>query len=101
MKKAIILFSILIFVSLSFSQSVVVKNSSDNTLMVVEEDGDVGIGTTAPQGALEINSTTGGLIVPRMSTANRDILPNVPGTIIYNTTTKVFNFNEDGVWVEK
>ena len=61
----------------------------------------VGIGTTSPQGALDVNSTTGALIVPRMTTAQRNALTAVNGMIIYNTTTNQFNFYENGAWVTK
>ncbi len=61
----------------------------------------VGIGTTSPQGALDVNSTTGAFIVPRMTTAQRDALTAVNGMIIYNTTTNQFNFRENGAWVLK
>ncbi len=99
MKTTIILFSILVFASLTFGQSVVIKNSADNTIMVVEDDGDVGIGTITPQGKLDLISTTGALIVPRMTTTERAGLPIVSGSIIYNTDDEQFNFLESGVWV--
>jgi hypothetical protein len=63
--------------------------------------GRVGIGTNNPQGALDVNSTTGALIVPRMTTAERNALTAVNGMIIYNTTTDQFNFYENGAWVTK
>ncbi|MFA5927956.1 MAG: hypothetical protein WC838_01465 [Candidatus Margulisiibacteriota bacterium] len=63
--------------------------------------GNVGIGTQTPQGALDVVSTTGALIVPRMTTAQRDALTAVNGMIIYNTTTNAFNFRENGTWVTK
>ncbi len=61
----------------------------------------VGIGTPSPQGALDVTSTTGALIVPRMTEAERDALTAVNGMIIYNTTTDQFNFYENGAWVTK
>lgn len=56
--------------------------------MRITPNGRVGIGTNSPatSGALDIRSTTGALIVPRLTTAQRDALTPVPGMIIYNTT---------------
>lgn len=69
--------------------------------MAILGNGNVGIGTTNPQGALDVSSTTGALIVPRMTTVQRDALTAVNGMIIYNTTTDQFNFREAGAWVTK
>jgi hypothetical protein len=63
--------------------------------------GNVGIGTTGPQGALDVVSTTGAFIVPRMTTSQRDALTAVNGMIIYNSSTNQFNFYENGAWVTK
>ncbi|MBN8703280.1 MAG: hypothetical protein J0M08_09450 [Bacteroidetes bacterium] len=61
----------------------------------------IGIGATQPQGALDIQSTEGGLIVPRMTTTERNALLPINGTIIYNTTTNQFNFYENNNWGTK
>jgi hypothetical protein len=61
----------------------------------------VGIGTTNPQGALDVSSTTGALIVPRMTTTERNALTPINGMIIYNTTDNQFNFYENSAWVTK
>lgn len=61
----------------------------------------VGIGTDSPQGVLDITSTSGALIVPRMSTTQRGTLPTVNGSIIYNTTNNEFNFYESDAWITK
>ena len=68
---------------------------------VVDSDGHVGIGTFSPQGALDVSSTTGAFIVPRMTTAQRNALTAVNGMIVYNTTANQFNFYENGAWVTK
>jgi len=67
-------------------------------------DGDlsnVGIGTTTTNTSakLEIDSTTGALLVSRMTTADSTNMTPVNGMIIYNTTTNAFNFRENGAWV--
>ncbi|MFH1374612.1 MAG: hypothetical protein ABII79_12530 [bacterium] len=76
-------------------------SSTASDQFLVRASGGVGIGTTSPQGALDVSSTTGALIVPRITTAQRDALTAVNGMIIYNTTTNQFNFYENGAWVTK
>lgn len=49
--------------------------------------------------ALEVQSTLGALLLPRMTTAERDALNAYNGMMIYNTTTNDTNFYEDGGWV--
>jgi len=68
---------------------------------IIDASGNFGIGTTSPQGALDVSSTTGAFIVPRMTTAQRNALTAVNGMIIYNTTTNKFNFYENGAWYAK
>jgi hypothetical protein len=78
------------------------QDSSGNTLFVVRNDGKIGIGG-APDtyGALDIQSATGALILPRMTTAQRDAMTPKNGMIIYNTSTNQFNFYENSSWVTK
>lgn len=48
---------------------------------------------------VDINTTIGQLIVPRMTTVQRDALLIVNGSVIYNTTTNKMQAVEAGVWV--
>jgi len=65
--------------------------------------GRIGINNSAPatSALLDLTSTTGALLVPRMSTAQRNALTAVNGMIIYNNTDNQFNFYENGSWVLK
>lgn len=58
----------------------------------------VGIGTSSPDASaiLELNSTNQGLLIPRVTTANRPA-PPVNGLIIFNTTLGQFELY-DGDW---
>ncbi|MBT8448599.1 MAG: hypothetical protein KJO69_02860 [Gammaproteobacteria bacterium] len=47
--------------------------------------------------SIEVNSFT----APSYTTTERNALTAVNGMIIYNTTTNVFNFYENGAWVTK
>ena len=68
---------------------------------VITKVGQVGIGTAAPAASalLELASTTGALLLPRMTTTQRDALTAVNGMLIYNTTAAKFQGYEAGAWV--
>ncbi len=69
--------------------------------MTVAAAGNVGIGILAPatSALLDLTSTTGALLVPRMTTTQRDALTAVQGMIVFNSTTGVFNGNTALGWV--
>jgi hypothetical protein len=61
--------------------------------------GKVGIGTESPNAALDISSTSNGILIPRMTTAERDLISNPAlGLQIYNTTTNCFNVWNGSSW---
>jgi hypothetical protein len=48
---------------------------------------------------LDLSSTTSGLLIPRMTTAERNaVVSPATGLIIYNTTTNLINFFDGTVW---
>lgn len=61
----------------------------------------VGVGTNAPatSALLDLTSTTGALLVPRMTQAQRLALTAVDGMIVYDTTNTAFYFYENAAWV--
>lgn len=64
-------------------------------------DGRVSIGTPSPNSSaqLTIDSTTRGLLPPRMDTTQRNaILSPVAGLFIYNIDTNVYNFYNGTTW---
>lgn len=71
----------------------------------VTTSGSVGIGTTSPaaNAALEISSTSKGLLLPRMTTTNRSSITSPePGLLIFNSTTgkaQVYSSTE-ATWVD-
>ncbi len=64
--------------------------------------GQLAIGTTSPatSAALDITSTTGALLLPRMTSAQRDALTAANGMVIYNTTTDKVQARAAGAWVD-
>jgi hypothetical protein len=63
----------------------------------------VGVGTTNPKGALDVDSTTMGLVIPRVPdyTAVKTPDGNDPenGTLVYDTTLKQLMFYVDDTWL--
>ena len=49
----------------------------------------------------DINYLVANFQAPNLTTTERNALTPANGMIIYNTTTNVFNFYENGVWVTK
>lgn len=55
--------------------------------------------TLTPTYSLDVSTTGGGLIVPRLTTAQRNAMTGINGMLIYNTTTAKFQGYEAGAWV--
>lgn len=80
---------------LQIVQSLIVGGES----LTFQDGGNIGIGTTSPSAPLEVSSTEGGVIMPRMTTAQRNaIVSPTDGEIIYNTSTHKFQGRADGSW---
>src|SRR5688500_9331210 len=66
--------------------------------------GQVSINTTAAPPAassmLDISSTTSGILIPRMTTSERDAIGTpATGLMIFNTTTNSFNYWNGSSWI--
>jgi hypothetical protein len=63
----------------------------------------VGINTTGaapdPNAVMDISSTTKGLLIPRMTTAQRNTLATSVGLTVYDTDTQGFWFHNGTTWV--
>lgn len=67
--------------------------------VIIDTGGNVGIGgTPATSGLLDLQSTTGALIVPRMTTTQKNALTAVDGMIVYDTTLGKFQGRQGGIW---
>jgi len=71
---------------------------SGNTYLAVDS-GNVGIGTANPQGVLDLQSTTGAFLPPRMTEAERDDISSPPaGSVIYNIDDNELNYHNGTNW---
>jgi len=73
------------------------ESANDNYFL-----GNVGIGTITPavSALLDLTSTTGALLLTRMTTAQRNALTAVNGMIIYNSDTNKIEGYENAAWVD-
>ena len=78
------------------------SNDGDNEGIQINNDGQVGIGTSADASAiLDVTSSDKGLLLPRMTTEERDAIENpATGLIIYNLDDDCFNYYADTTWVK-
>ncbi|MES2849152.1 MAG: tail fiber domain-containing protein [Bacteroidota bacterium] len=61
----------------------------------------VGIGTTTPNSnaMLEIRSNSKGVLMPRLSTASKNAMANVPkGMMVYDSTVSAFYYHDGSKW---
>lgn len=69
------------------------SNGNNKELLRIKGNGKIGIGTNTPQAILDISSTTDGILLPRMTQLQRDMISSKSaGMIIYNTTTEKLNY---------
>jgi hypothetical protein len=67
--------------------------------LLVRGDGNVGIGTTNPNAPLEVSSTTGGVIMPRMTTTQRNAIASpANGEMVYDTDLNKFYGYANNAW---
>ncbi len=74
--------------------------SDTNTCLYLRENGNVSVGSnTLPIKVLQVNSTTSGMLPPRMTTTQRDaISAEQPGELVYNTTTNKLQCWNGTIW---
>ena len=71
-----------------------------NQVLVVGTNGKVGIGETTPSAPLTVTSTTGGVLLPRMTTSNRTTISSPSnGEMVYDTDLNKFYGYANGAWV--
>ena len=89
----------------STDYSLIVTNSGGNTAtpaICAQNNQKVGIGTNSVDAGatLEVDGTTGGILLPRLTTTQRNALTATNGLMIYNTTDNKFQGYAGGAWVD-
>ena len=76
------------------------RSSNNQTAVTIDSSERVGIGTPTPSAPLEVASTTGGVILPRMSTSDRTSISSpANGEMVYDTSLNKFYGYANGAWV--
>jgi len=73
-------------------------NSTAVDALAITHNGNVGINTSTPSAPLEVSSTTGGVIMPRMATTQRTAISSpTPGEMVYDTDlNKFYGYTSSG-----
>lgn len=77
---------------ISLCESYITSITGSGTLPVVGTAINVNGNLSDPSAILDISSRTKGLLIPRMSTSQRDIIKAVNGLLIYNYTNKTIEY---------
>lgn len=78
-----------------------IKQNGSSTKNAFEGAVYIGANTANASAILEADSTTKGLLIPRMTTTERNAISSpANGLIIYNTTTNKFTVRENSAWSE-
>ncbi|RKE77174.1 hypothetical protein [Chryseobacterium sp. AG363] len=64
----------------------------------LETDGKIGVGTTSPQGVVDIFSTNSTLVLPRNINPIANIMGAIPGMIVYDSTNKTLRYYDGTKW---
>ncbi|MCC7050566.1 MAG: hypothetical protein IT239_02145, partial [Bacteroidia bacterium] len=110
MKYFLLPILLLFFGSATLAQTNIISSGTDSLMfknqgiksMVIAPDGTVRIGTVKAMdnsALLQINSNTKGLLIPSLTTAQRDAIAGpANGLLIYNVTTSEFNYYNGSAW---
>ncbi|MGR3177831.1 MAG: hypothetical protein ACUZ8E_07215 [Candidatus Anammoxibacter sp.] len=85
----------------STSDALRIEDNAGTPLLVIENAGNIGIGTDTPASSaiLDITTTTGAVLFPRMTTAQRDALTAINGMVIYNSSLDKLQVRAGGAWI--
>jgi len=76
-----------------------IGNDANNNQILNASGLSVGTATVGTSSIVDIASTTSGLLIPRMTTVQRDAIGTpATGLMVYNTTDNAFNFYNGTVW---
>ncbi|MGG7437264.1 hypothetical protein [Chryseobacterium arthrosphaerae] len=64
----------------------------------IDINGNLGVGTAAPQGILDVSSADSGIIMPRNTNPGSNITTPVAGMVIYDTTNKTLRYYNGTQW---
>jgi hypothetical protein len=75
-----------------------ITSGSSDVNLHIDSNGNVGIATDSPSAPLEVSSTTGGVIMPRMNTTQRTAISSpTPGEMVYDTDlNKFYGYTSSG-----
>jgi len=84
----------------SGGQLVIYDHTRGANVIAVDTNGNIGYGTTVPatSALLDLTSTTGALLITRMTTTQKNALTAINGMLLYDSTLNKFQGYENGSW---
>ena len=77
-----------------------IKSNDVDDMMIIKKNGHIGVGTSSPatSSLLDLTSTTGALLLTRMTTTQKNALTAVNGMLLYDSTLNKIQGRQAGSW---
>lgn len=88
------------FTNVNTNTAFQVLDNAHLPLLKISSAGNIGIGTSSPQAILDITSTTSGILIPRITTTQKNAITTpIESELLYDSSLHSFNYYDGTNWI--